>query len=47
VSGKLEMPRLLVTTSLNTGFTPLAVTGAINVGFAAVVLLSVTAGPDV
>jgi 6,7-dimethyl-8-ribityllumazine synthase len=46
VSGALETPRLLVTTSLNTRFTPFAVSGAVNVGDTAVVLLRVTGGPD-
>jgi hypothetical protein len=46
VSGRLEIPRLLVTTSLNTSFT-MRLTGAVNVGDTAVVLLSVTAGPPV
>jgi hypothetical protein len=46
VSGILEMPRLLVTTRLNTRFTP-AVSGAVNVGDIAVELLRVTFDPDV
>jgi hypothetical protein len=47
VSGELEAPTLLVTTKLNTTFTPLADSGAVNVGDTAVELLRVTAGPDV
>jgi hypothetical protein len=47
LSGRLETPRELVTTRLSTRSTPLAVNGAVNVGDTAVVLLSVTAGPDV
>jgi hypothetical protein len=47
VSGELEAPILLLTTRLKTKSTPLAESGAANVGDAAVGLLSVTAGPDV
>jgi hypothetical protein len=47
VSGRLETPTLLLTTRLNTTFTLLADSGAVNVGDIAVELLRVTFGPEV
>jgi hypothetical protein len=47
VSGKLETPKLLLTTSLKTRSTPDADNGVVKIGDADVELLRVTAGPDV